>query len=82
MSAPTRDRRGVTDLAGRYGPDALRDIPAGKLPDLAAQIRRFLNEKVCAAGGDLGPNLGVVDLALALHRVFDTGHQRAFRISV
>ena len=51
---------------------------------LAAEIRDFLVEKVSRTGGHLGPNLGVVELTLALHRVFDspkdrllfdTGHQ-------
>ncbi|MGW2184443.1 1-deoxy-D-xylulose-5-phosphate synthase [Streptomyces sp. NPDC001719] len=66
------------------GPEDLRALPAGELPALAGDIRDFLVEKVCAAGGHLGPNLGVVELTLALHRVFvsprdvlvfDTGHQ-------
>ncbi|MFZ2509642.1 MAG: 1-deoxy-D-xylulose-5-phosphate synthase, partial [Gordonia sp. (in: high G+C Gram-positive bacteria)] len=52
--------------------------------ELAAEIREFLIAKVAATGGHLGPNLGVVELTLALHRVFDspvdpilfdTGHQ-------
>ena len=81
MSAPTRDRSGVTWLSG---PERLRDLPAGELPALATRIRAFLIEKVCVTGGHLGPNLGVVELTLALHRVFDsprdvlvfdTGHQ-------
>ncbi|MET9834745.1 1-deoxy-D-xylulose-5-phosphate synthase [Streptomyces sp. NPDC006385] len=54
------------------------------MPQLAGEIRRFLVEKVSVSGGHLGPNLGVVELTLALHRVFDsprdallfdTGHQ-------
>jgi 1-deoxy-D-xylulose-5-phosphate synthase len=62
----------------------LRALPAARLPGLAAQIRRFLIEKVTASGGHLGPNLGAVELTMALHRVFcsprdvllfDTGHQ-------
>ncbi|MFJ4478792.1 1-deoxy-D-xylulose-5-phosphate synthase [Streptomyces xanthochromogenes] len=74
--APTRPR--LADLSD------LRALPAGELPALAGQIRKFLIEKVCASGGHLGPNLGVVELTLALHRVFDsprdtivfdTGHQ-------
>jgi 1-deoxy-D-xylulose-5-phosphate synthase len=65
-------------------PAGLRSLPAAHLPDLAAEIRGFLIEKVCAVGGHLGPNLGVVELTIALHRVFrtphdvllfDTGHQ-------
>jgi len=55
-----------------------------ELPSLAGEIRAFLVEKVSATGGHLGPNLGVVELTIALHRVFqspqdvivwDTGHQ-------
>jgi 1-deoxy-D-xylulose-5-phosphate synthase len=52
----------------------LRSLPAERLPELAAEIRGFLIEKVCAAGGHLGPNLGVVELTIALHRVFSTPH--------
>ena len=42
--------------------------------DLAVEIREFLIHKVAATGGHLGPNLGVVELTLALHRVFDSPH--------
>ncbi len=64
-----------------------RDLDAltpGQLVQLSAQIRDFLVQKVSATGGHLGPNLGVVELTLALHRTFDsprdlilwdTGHQ-------
>ena len=59
-------------------------MPVEQLPVLAGEIRAFLVEKVSATGGHLGPNLGVVELTIALHRVFespsdvlvwDTGHQ-------
>jgi 1-deoxy-D-xylulose-5-phosphate synthase len=55
-----------------------------ELTELAAEIRAFLIEKVSKSGGHLGPNLGIVELSIALHRVFespkdvmvyDTGHQ-------
>ena len=39
---------------------------------LSAEIRDFLVEKVARTGGHLGPNLGVVELTLAMHRVFDS----------
>ncbi len=59
-------------------------LDAAQLPLLAAEIRSFLIENVAKTGGHLGPNLGVVELTIALHRVFqspyhkiifDTGHQ-------
>jgi len=62
----------------------LKRLPARDLPALAADIRDFLVEEVSKTGGHLGPNLGVVELTIALHRVFnspsdaivfDTGHQ-------
>ncbi|WP_172387772.1 1-deoxy-D-xylulose-5-phosphate synthase [Streptomyces sp. MNP-20] len=56
------------------GPKALRDLPPGMLTALAAEIRAFLLAKVTAVGGHLGPNLGTVELTLALHRVFDSPH--------
>ena len=65
-------------------PDDLRDLTTCELSELADEIRDFLVQKVAATGGHLGPNLGVVELTLAVHRVFDsptdpvifdTGHQ-------
>lgn len=47
-------------------------LDEGKLDQLAREIREFLIEKVSATGGHLGPNLGVVELTMALHRVFDS----------
>jgi 1-deoxy-D-xylulose-5-phosphate synthase len=71
-------------LAGIGCPEDLRALPAAELPALAAEIRAVLLDTVSRTGGHLGPNLGVVELTLALHRVFesprdrlvwDTGHQ-------
>jgi 1-deoxy-D-xylulose-5-phosphate synthase len=56
------------------GPEDLKQVAADDLPDLAAQIRSFLVAHVTRTGGHLGPNLGVVELTLALHRVFDSPH--------
>ncbi|WP_051699686.1 1-deoxy-D-xylulose-5-phosphate synthase [Streptomyces sp. NRRL F-4474] len=78
----TRQAAGL--LASVTGPEAVRALASELLPRLAEEIRAVLVERVCAAGGHLGPNLGVVELTLALHRVFgspqdvlvfDTGHQ-------
>ena len=66
------------------GPQDLKALPAEQMPLLAAEIRAFLVDSVSKTGGHLGPNLGVVELTIALHRVFDspkdsivfdTGHQ-------
>ncbi|MDX6296925.1 MAG: 1-deoxy-D-xylulose-5-phosphate synthase [Nocardioidaceae bacterium] len=65
-------------------PRDLRDLDDQQLTQLAAEIRAFLIDKVSKTGGHLGPNLGVVELTIAIHRVFesprdrvvfDTGHQ-------
>jgi 1-deoxy-D-xylulose-5-phosphate synthase len=56
------------------GPADLQHLTQSQLSDLAQEIREFLIHKVAATGGHLGPNLGVVELTLALHRVFDSPH--------
>jgi 1-deoxy-D-xylulose-5-phosphate synthase len=66
----------VTDeeslLGTVHGPDDLKRLPGDQLPRLAAEIREFLVDKVTTTGGHLGPNLGVVELTMAIHRVFDS----------
>lgn len=71
-------------LPGIHGPRDLDGLTPDELRQLAAEIRSFLVENVARTGGHLGPNLGVVELTIALHRVFDspadpiifdTGHQ-------
>lgn len=65
-------------------PEDLRDLTPGQLDELAVEIRRLLVDTCAVTGGHLGPNLGVVELTMAIHRVFssprdrvvfDTGHQ-------
>ena len=65
-------------------PADLQGRSQAELVELAQEIREFLVEKVSRTGGHLGPNLGVVELTIAMHRVFqsphdvllfDTGHQ-------
>ena len=52
-------------------PDDLKKLSAGQLKPLAEQIRRFIISSVSKTGGHLASNLGVVELTLALHYVFD-----------
>ncbi|KRE31783.1 1-deoxy-D-xylulose-5-phosphate synthase [Mycobacterium sp. Soil538] len=56
------------------GPADLQHLSQAQVDALAREIRDFLIHKVAATGGHLGPNLGVVELTLALHRVFDSPH--------
>jgi 1-deoxy-D-xylulose-5-phosphate synthase len=65
-------------------PADLKKLSGDQLDQLAGEIRSFLIDEVSRTGGHLGPNLGVVELTIALHRVFDsprdpfiwdTGHQ-------
>jgi 1-deoxy-D-xylulose-5-phosphate synthase len=74
----------VSILADLSGPADLRALDDDQLTALAAEIRELLIVSVASNGGHLGPNLGVVELGIALHRVFDspsdrivwdTGHQ-------
>ena len=71
-------------LSDIRSPKDVRAMTPGQMPELAEEIRGFLVESVSRTGGHLGPNLGVVELTIAMHRVFDsprdsivfdTGHQ-------
>ncbi|GAA1396102.1 1-deoxy-D-xylulose-5-phosphate synthase [Kitasatospora putterlickiae] len=58
------------------GPRDLDRLTPGQLSALAQEIRTFLVTEVSKTGGHLGPNLGVVELTIALHRVFDSPRDR------
>ena len=62
--------------SGIARPADLKRLPPEQLPALAAEIRDFLVDRVSRTGGHLGPNLGVVELTIALHRVFDSPRDR------
>ncbi|CAL9587301.1 1-deoxy-D-xylulose-5-phosphate synthase [Streptomyces sp. enrichment culture] len=74
----------MTILRSIRGPHDLKALSEAELGELSGEIREFLVQAVARTGGHLGPNLGVVELTVALHRVFDspddrilwdTGHQ-------
>ena len=85
--APRADDKGaahVRMLESIASPRDLKALTPDQLPALASEIRDVLIETVSRTSGHLGPNLGVVELTIALHRVFDspsdrivldTGHQ-------
>ncbi|MFB8239048.1 1-deoxy-D-xylulose-5-phosphate synthase [Kitasatospora purpeofusca] len=58
------------------GPRDLDRLTPGQLAALAQEIRTFLVTEVSKTGGHLGPNLGVVELTIALHKVFDSPRDR------
>jgi 1-deoxy-D-xylulose-5-phosphate synthase len=64
----------MTLLGGIHGPRDLDALSHEQLVELAAEIREFLVHEVSKTGGHLGPNLGVVELTMAVHRVFDSPH--------
>ncbi|MFM9996680.1 MAG: 1-deoxy-D-xylulose-5-phosphate synthase [Phycisphaerales bacterium] len=63
-------------LSTIQSPADLKKLPVERLPELAADIRRAIVEGVSRAGGHLAPNLGVVELTIALHYVFDFSWDR------
>lgn len=74
----------MTILEGVNGPEDLKGLSDAEMLTLASEIRSYLVSSVAKTGGHLGPNLGVVETTLAIHRVFnsprdsivfDTGHQ-------
>ncbi len=60
------------DLHSITGPSFLKELNSEQLELLSEDIRRFLIENLSKTGGHIGPNLGVVELTIALHRVFDS----------
>ena len=74
---PTSTPAGAYELLERiHSPEDLRALEASELPAVCAELRGFLLESVQATGGHLGSNLGVVELTVALHRVFDFRRDR------
>jgi 1-deoxy-D-xylulose-5-phosphate synthase len=63
-------------LESVQGPDDLKRLTAEQVPLLASEIRDFMVDAVSRTGGHLGPSLGVVEITLALHRVFDSPRDR------
>ncbi|CAN5211167.1 1-deoxy-D-xylulose-5-phosphate synthase [soil metagenome] len=64
----------MTLLERITGPRDLDALSNEQLVELAAEIREFLVREVSKTGGHLGPNLGVVELTIAMHKVFDSPH--------
>src|SRR5437660_11297513 len=69
-------KNGTRLLDGVRGPADVKAIREQELPQLAQEVREELIKVLSQTGGHLGPNLGVVELTIALHRVFDTPRDR------
>src|SRR6187551_608536 len=69
-------KNGTRLLDGVRGPADVKAIREQDLPRLAQEVREELIKVLSQTGGHLGPNLGVVELTIALHRVFDTPRDR------
>ncbi len=76
MSSHANDVPGYTLLGGVENPADLRKLPTADLPHFAVEMRRYLIETLGRIGGHFAANLGVVELSIALHRCFDTPHDR------
>jgi 1-deoxy-D-xylulose-5-phosphate synthase len=75
MGSPHR-LRGMGHLESITSPRDLRDLSDDQLDALAAEIRDLMIRTVATNSGHLGPNLGVVEVTLAIHRVFDSPRDR------
>ncbi|WP_226677138.1 1-deoxy-D-xylulose-5-phosphate synthase [Mesobacillus jeotgali] len=60
------------DLLSIKDPSFLKNLSKNELEELSREIRQFLIEKLSVTGGHIGPNLGVVELTIALHKCFDS----------
>ncbi|MEM5633558.1 1-deoxy-D-xylulose-5-phosphate synthase N-terminal domain-containing protein [Bacillus cereus] len=60
------------DLTQIQNPSFLKDMSISELEGLSEDIRKFLIEELSQTGGHIAPNLGVVELTIALHKVFDS----------
>lgn len=63
-------------LESIHSPADVRALPEGQLPQLCQELREFVVKSVSETGGHLASNLGVVELTVAIHRVFDTERDR------
>ena len=70
-STAAADRMNTPLIDGIKNIEDFRRIPKERLNELAAEIREFLVQKVSRTGGHIASNLGVVELTIALYKVFD-----------
>ena len=64
-----------------HSPEDVRALDQKQLPQLCRELRQFLLENVSKTGGHFASNMGVVELTVAIHRVFDTAQDRLVALS-
>ena len=64
------------DLLKIKDPSFLKELSINELESLSNDIRQFLIQKLSVTGGHIGPNLGVVELTIALHKCFNSPHDK------
>ena len=64
------------DLLKIKDPSFLKELSMDELESLSKDIRQFLIQKLSVTGGHIGPNLGVVELTIALHKCFNSPHDK------
>jgi 1-deoxy-D-xylulose-5-phosphate synthase len=64
------------DLLKIKDPSFLKELSMDELESLSSDIRQFLIQKLSVTGGHIGPNLGVVELTIALHKCFNSPHDK------
>ncbi len=63
-------------LPGIAGPEDVKKLPSGQLEQLCAELRDHIITSVSRSGGHLGASLGVIELTVALHYVYDTPNDK------
>ena len=66
----------MMELTEITNPSFIKKLNKEQLTELAGEIRKFLIEKLSVTGGHIGPNLGVVELTIMLHRLFDSPNDK------
>ena len=66
----------MMDLTEITNPSFIKKLDKEQMEELAEEIRQFLIEKLSVTGGHIGPNLGVVELTIMLHKIFDSPNDK------
>ena len=71
----------MMDLTEINNPSFIKKLDKEQIEELAEEIRSFLIEKLSVTGGHIGPNLGVVELTIMLHKIFNSPEDKIYGMS-